>query len=274
MTDLDHDVRDALQRLAAEAAGPRGVDTAHAAIALSRRQRRRRVAWAGGAVLLAVLAGAVPAVLPDAGPVPGRVVTDRTTQAASVLSDLPTRGSLAGNEGFVAGVAALEWSAPLGVDGAELTPPAETRQVLFAGDLPGGRRWALVVGSDEGQGVAAWFGGPAGATPAELTVLAPPERFTGAAIVSLLDTTGPVPVLVVVGEPGDRVRYSPGTVRFADGSIGHVWTDLNGSDGVLVAEVAAPSVAGSETIEIVRGGSFPTVLRGITLADASATTGD
>jgi RNA polymerase sigma-70 factor (sigma-E family) len=272
----DQDVRDALHRLAARAAPPRGADTADAAIALSRRQRRTRAAWAGGAVLLAVLAGAVPAVLPDAGPVPGRVATDPdpTPQAAPALSDLPTRGSLAGDDGFVAGVAALEWSAPLGLNGAGLTPPAGTRQVLFAGDLPGGRRWALVVGSDEGQGVAAWFGGPAGAAPAELTALAPPERFTRGAIASLLDTTGPAPVLVVVAEPGDRVRWSPGTVRLPDGSTGHAWTDLTGSDGVLVAEVAAPSVAGSGTIELVRGGSFPTVLPGTTLTDASAPTGD
>ncbi len=267
----DQDVRDALHRLAARVAPPRGADTADAAIALSRRQRRTRAAWAGGAVLLAVLAGAVPAVLPDAGPVPGRVATDPTPQAAPALSDLPTRGSLAGDEGFVAGVAALEWSAPLGVEGAVLVPPASTRQVQFAGDLPGGRRWALVVGADQGQGVAAWFGGPAGATPAELTVLAPPERYTRDSIAALLDTTGAVPVLVVVGEPGDRARYSPGTVRLPDGSVGHVWTDLTGSGGALVAEVAAPSVDGAETVEIVRGGSFPTELRPIRRIDESPT---
>ncbi|MGY1702343.1 hypothetical protein [Geodermatophilus sp. SYSU D00766] len=273
MTDLaldDHDVRDALARLAAEAAAPRGVDTADAVIALSRRQRRARATWAGVAVLLAVLAGVVPAVLPDAGPVPGQAAEGPPVQAAPVLPDLPTRGSLAGDAAFVAGVAALEWSAPLGADGAALNPPAGSRQVLFAGDLPGGRRWALVVGADQGQGVAAWFGGPAGATPAELTVLAPPERFTEDAVVSLLDTTGPVPVLAVVGEPGDRARYSPGTVRLPDRSIGHVWTDLTGSEGALVAAVAAPPVAGAETVEIVRGGSFPTVLRGITLTYESS----
>ncbi len=270
--DQDHrDVRDALQRLAAQAAPPRGADTADAAVALSRRQRRTRATGAGGAVLLAVLAGAVPAVLPDAGPLPGRAAEDPPVRAALVLTDLPTRGSLAGDAEFVAGVAALEWSAPLGVEGAVLVPPASTRQVQFAGDLPGGRRWALVVGADQGLGVAAWFGGPAGATPAELTVLAPPERYTRDSIAALLDTTGAVPVLVVVGEPGDRARYSPGTVRLPDGSVGHVWTDLTGSGGALVAEVAAPSVDGAETIEIVRGGSFPTELRPIRRIDESPT---
>ncbi len=272
MTDLDHDVRDALQRLAAQAAPPRGADAADAAIALSRRQRRNRAAWAGGAVVLAVLAGAVPAVLPDAGPVPGQAATGRTQQAVSALLDLPTRGSLAGDEAFVAGVAALGWSAPLGVNGAELSPPAATRRVLFAGDLPGGRRWAFVVGEDEGQGVSAWFGGPAGATPGELTLLAPPERFGRPDTVSLLDTAGPTPVVVVLGGPGDRARYSPGTVRLDDGTVGRVWTDLTGADGVLVAEVAAPSYVGSEMVEIVRDGVFSTALRGVALTSGPSWT--
>ncbi len=270
MTDLDdHDVRDALARLATRAAPPRGVDTANAAIALSRRQRRTRAAWAGGAVVLAVLAGSVPAVLPDAGPVPGQTAEDRMQQAAPpALTDLPARGSLAGDEEFLAGVAAIEWSAPLGLNGAQLTPAASSRQVLFAGDLPGGRRWALVVGEDAGQGVSAWFGGPAGAAPADLTLLAPPERFSPDEPLALLDGTGAAPLLVVAGRPGDTARYSSGSIRFDDGSIDRLWTDLPGGDGVFVAEVDPPVYDGADVVDVAAPGRT-TLLRGVPRTDGS-----
>lgn len=271
MTDLDHDdhdVRDALHRLAAQAAPPRGVDTADAAIALSRRQRRTRIAWAGGAVVLAVLAGAVPAVLPDAGPVPGRTATEGTQQAAPALPDLAPRGSLAGDGAFLAGVAAIEWSAPVGLDGAELTPSAASRQVLFAGDLPGGRRWALVVGRDAGQDVSAWFGGPAGAAPADLALLAPPERFSRDEPLALLDGTGAAPLLVVVARPGDTARYSSGSIRFDDGSIDRLWARLPGSDGLFVAEVDPPVYDGADVVDVAAPGRT-TLLRGVPRTDGT-----
>ncbi|MGY1653692.1 hypothetical protein [Geodermatophilus sp. SYSU D01119] len=267
MTDLD--VRDALHRLAAQAGPPRGQDTADAAIGLARRQRRVRAAWAGGALAVALLAGAVPAVLPDAGPAAGQAATDRTTQAAPGLFDVPTRGSLAGDEAFVAGVAALEWSAPVGLNGTELRPPADSRRVLFAGDLPGGRRWALVMGADGGQRVYAWFGGPAGAAPGELTLLAQPQRGSLAQPVVLLEATGEQALLVVIGLPGDSARYSPGTVRFDDVTVGRVWTDLRGDDGVLVTEVDRPVYVGAETVEVVRDGEVVTTARGVPRTETS-----
>jgi DNA-directed RNA polymerase specialized sigma24 family protein len=269
----DDDVRDALRRLATRAPRPRGMDTADAAVATGRRQRRTVAVRAGAAVALAalaaVLAVAVPAVLPDAGPAPEEAAAGRTGQAA-VLSDTPVRGSLAGDADFVAGVAALDWSAPLGLNGAELAPEESTRQVLFAGDLPGGRRWALVVGEDEGQGLFAWFGGPAGARPSDLTLLAPPERFARRSTVSLLDTAGAAPLVVVVAPPGDRARYSPGTIRFDDGAIGREWTDLPVVDGVLVGEVELPVYPGAEVVELARDGLRPTQLEFLPRTDGSA----
>ncbi len=270
----DLDVRDALRRLAAQAGPPRGVDTADAAIAAA-RQRRRTVAVRAGsaaalAVVAAVLATVVPAVLPDPGPPPETAAVDGTDGADRGLADLPVRGSLAGDEDFVAGVAALDWSAPLGLNGAELTPEESTRRVLFAGDLPGGRRWALVVGEDEGQGLFTWFGGPAGAAPSDLTALAPPERFARRSTVSLLDTTGAAPLLVVVAPPGDRARYSPGTIRFGDGAVGRVWTELPVVDGVLVAEVEMPVYPGAEVVELARDGLRPTQLEFLPRTDGSA----
>ncbi len=273
MTDSDLDVRDALHRLASQAGPPRGEDTATAAVALSRRQRRHRLALAGGAVAVALLAGAVPALLPDAGPAAGRAATGGAGQAQDAgpgLYDLPTRGSLAGDDGFVTGVAALAWSAPLGLEGAVLSPPAATRRVLFAGDLPGGRRWALVMGEDQGQLVSAWFGGPAGAPPGELTLLAPPQRGGQDQPTALLDTTGPAPVLVVVSRPGDTARYSPGSVPVGNGGVERAWTDLPEADGVLVAEVPAPVYLGMDTVDVRRDGVTQTTVRPVPLTDASA----
>ncbi|MBM7807597.1 hypothetical protein JOD57_003434 [Geodermatophilus bullaregiensis] len=273
MTDPDLDVRDALHRLAAGAGRPRGEDTAAAAVALSRRQRRTRLALAGGAVAVALLAGAVPALLPDAGPAAGGAATGGTGQAEDAgpgLYDLPVRGSLAGDDDFVAGAAALEWSAPLGIEGAVLSPPAPTRRVLFAGDLPGGRRWALVMGEDRRQLVYAWFGGPAGAAPDELALLAPPQRGGQDQPMALLDTAGPAPVLVVVSRPADTARYSPGSVPVDGGGVGRAWTDLTEADGVLVAEVPAPVYLGVEAVDVRRDGATRTTVRPVPLTDASA----
>ncbi len=269
MTDLDHDVRDALHRLAGDAGTPRGEETADAAATLAHRQGRARLALTAGALAVALLGAAAPAVLPDAGPAPGQVATDRTEQASPPLYDLPTRGSLADDEAFLDGVAAIEWSAPLGIGGAEVTPPASTRRVLFAGDLPGDRRWALVIGKDEGRSIYAWFGGPAGAAPGELAMLAPPERAGRRTHVRLLDVSGTAPLVVVVTTPQHTARYSPGTVRRDDGSVGHVWTDLPRTDGVLVAEVGAPWAPGSEVLEVAAPDGRSSTIRGLPSTDAT-----
>jgi hypothetical protein len=277
VADSDLDVRDALQRLAVEAGRPRGEDTAAAAIALSRRQRRTRLALTGGAVAVALfavalLAGVVPALPPGGAPAVDPVVDQvgRAEDAGPGLHDVPVRGSLAGDDDFVAGVAALEWSAPLGIEGTVLRPPASTRRVLFAGELPGGRRWALVMGEDRRQLVSAWFGGPAGAAPGELALLAPPERGGQDQPMALLDTAGPAPVLVVVSRPGDTARYSPGSVPVGDGGVEQAWTDLSEVDGVLVAEVPAPVYLGVDTVDVRRGGATHAAVRPVPLTDASA----
>ncbi len=259
--DPDADVRDALLRLAARAGPPRDVDTADAALALARRRLRTRAAAAAGVLVAALVVATAPGLVPDvAVPEPPA----RGTPPAASPADLSPRGSLAGDEAFLAGVAALDWSTAPGDDG----PPPADRQVVFAGDLPGGRRWALVVASDRGQLLHTWFGGPAGAAPGELTLLAAPERTGRATTFALLDTTGAAPLLVVVTRPGDGARYSPGTVRLADGTLGRAWTELAETAGVLAAAVPAPVYPGSEVVELVRDGST-TALRYLSRTDGS-----
>jgi hypothetical protein len=61
-------------------------------------------------------------------------------QDLPAAGDGPARGSLAGDAAFVEAVRQLSWSDP----GARAAaPPPAGSQVLFAGDVPGGR-WALV----------------------------------------------------------------------------------------------------------------------------------
>ncbi len=248
----DADVRDALHRLAARAGPPRGVDTAEAAIDLARRRLRSRAATAAGVLVAALVVVTAPALVPDAVPAPEPTAAGQPTPQAASAADLPTRGSLAGDEEFLAGVRALPWTtAPGGDDG----PPRADRRVVFAGDLPGGRRWVLVAASDGGQLLHTWFGGPAGAAPAELDLLAAPERTGRVTTFALLDTAGAGPLLVVVPRPGDGARYSPGSVRLGDGTLGRTWTELAETDGVLVAEVPEPVYVGSEVVELVREGS-------------------
>ncbi len=251
--DPDADVRDALRRLAARAGPPHGPATADAAVALARQQDRRRAGVAAGVLAAVVVGVAAPGLVPDAAPVPEPTATGQAAPPAVSPADLPTRGSLAGDEAFLAGVAALDWS-PTPGRGSE-GPPRADRHVVFAGDLPGGRRWALVVASDGGQLLHTWFGGPAGAAPGELTLLTAPERTGRVTTFALLDTTGAPPLLVVVTRPGDGARYSPGSVRLGDGTLGRAWTELSETDGVLVAEVPEPVYVGSEVVELLRQGS-------------------
>jgi DNA-directed RNA polymerase specialized sigma24 family protein len=264
----DADVADALQRLATLAGPPRGPGTADAAVALVRRQGSALAAWAGGALVLAVLVVAAPALVPEPGPAPDPTPVAQRPPPVASLAALPTRGSLADDEAFLAGVAALDWSTVPGRGVADAGPPPADRHVVFAGDLPGGRRWALVAADDGGQLLHVWFGGPAGADPGELDLIAAPERSGRATTVALLDTSGPTPLLVVVTRPGDGARYSPGSVRLGDGSLGRRWTELSVTGGVLAGEVPEPVYPGSEVVELVRDGST-TALRYLSRTDGS-----
>ena len=92
------------------------------------------------------------------------------------LSEIPTRGSLADDESWVEQARRLPWRSPglaESLEDVELPdPPLDTRHVAFAGDVPGGRV-ALVLGRDRTFGHA-WFVGPEGADPDELTLAALP----------------------------------------------------------------------------------------------------
>ncbi|QXG76402.1 hypothetical protein KUM42_02230 [Modestobacter sp. L9-4] len=239
MPDVQQDLRDRLTLLARHA--PRPADTAARALALSTRRRRRhagRTAAAAVAVAVAVLA-ALPGPAAQPAPPPAADVVE---PAGPSLYDVPTRGSLAGDAEFVAGVAAIEWASPPNAALGVLSPPADTRRVLFAGDVPGGHRWALVMGRVGDGFRTAWFAGRAGAPPERLTLWLGTGDAAPDVPITLQDASGPTGPLVVVGLPGDRVEYSPGQDRDATGRLVRSYAELPVVDGVSLGEVATPLV--------------------------------
>lgn len=146
-----------------------------------RTRRRTQLRVGAAAVAVAAVAVAVPLAL-DGGPAES-VGPVADAPAADALPDGaqdggPTWASLARDAAFVEGVRQLSWGDPW--DAAADLPPSGS-QVVFAGDVPGGR-WALVarpltvppplLDDDElerelgtGSVALAWFAGPPGAAP-------------------------------------------------------------------------------------------------------------
>ncbi|MGR6963848.1 hypothetical protein ACU610_05230 [Geodermatophilus sp. URMC 61] len=197
----DDELRARLSALADATAPPPRADLT--AVVEQRHRARRRTQLRLGAVGLAVVAAVAGGrlLVPD-GPSaePATAVAD--APASAPLADAGaggsrTVGSLAGDAAFVAAARQLSW----GDAGAGAAGPPQDAQVLFAGDVPGGR-WALVsrpltvppplVDDDElerqlgtGSVALAWFAGPPGAAPDELRLRSAPvvvERVLPAAL--------------------------------------------------------------------------------------------
>ena len=266
----DERLRAALASLADSAPPPGGTATVDRVRALARGRRRR---WAGLAAALVLVAGvllAVPEAVSELTPAPPeRPVPAAPADGPASLYDLPVRGSLAGDEEFLAGVRALDWGDPAGPGGPP-TPAAHTRRVAYAADVPGSERWALVLGRAGGQPVHAWFTGPAGTGPGGLALTAGPERTGTNPAITLLDASGPTGTLVVVGRPEDAAEYSPSVDRDSTGRLRRTYVPLPVVDGVPVGRVVAPAVYGAGQVRVlsVRGGRVardvlvPTVVGG------------
>lgn len=264
MTDLDRDIRTAFAELAAQAGGGQGSKTAELAIAADRRQRRSQAGWAAAAVAVVLTGVGINSVSPSvhADHMTGSVAA--SAERNSGLYDVPTRGSLAGDADFLAGVRDLEWSGPLGVDGAVASPAASTHRVVFAGEVPGGERWAVVMGMIGEQQVWAWFLGGAGATPEEMTLAADPARGGASQSIALIDSRRPTGPLLVLGSPGDAVEYSPSLDRDASGALVRTFTPLPAVAGVHLGAVTTPITAGAGEVHVLRNG--------VTVAKPSPTT--
>ena len=247
--DTDREVREALDGLARSLASsatplPPPEDLRREVTRVRRRWWLVALAACCGAALVAVvvLAGGGGAPADQAG-----TTTTRPPAARDVdVSDLGTRGSLAGDAAFLAGLRELPWTDATRSDFPMhvLTVP-ESRRVLFAGDVPGGR-WALLVGrpdveTNQEPGVVtdellmAWFVGPPGATPEEMTLGSYPYGIAEGSIPALLDPRSGT--MVVVAAPGDSVEVSPTIDIDAAGEDSRSWIPAEMDDGVGVVQL-------------------------------------
>ena len=246
LSDLDLETRLRDQRTRAEEIPPASFDLAQRVRERAREQRRRRIALTAAGIAAALVFVGLPALasgLVDEGSRGESASPPSRRPAVSQnppLDDLPTRGSLADDEGWLREVAELSWRSPeleRGIDrGVMLHDPAlDTRHVAFAGDVPGGRV-ALVLGLDlDSRPVHAWFVGPEGADPEEMTLTAIPGESTQRQPMALWaspDPTSEDQALVVVGLPGDEVDMMTGREVTAAGEVRELWQSIPMEDGV------------------------------------------
>jgi hypothetical protein len=235
-----------------EARTPPRYDLAAVTLRRRRQLRRQRMALAGTALGVVLIAGGLPAVravLPVASHDATASSSPTSPAGPADLYDQPTRGSLAGDAGWLSALAARAWE----VDpqaGAPNPPPA-THRVVYAGDIPG-ERVALVLGRAGGKTAYLWLHGRTGADPGQLDEAASPELTGTGAPVALLDVpsgTATGAALVLVGLPGDTAEYVT-----ADG----LSSELHVVDGVAVARVPVPvDQQGTGRIHLTRAGRPP-----------------
>ncbi|NEK58861.1 hypothetical protein GCU56_13385 [Geodermatophilus sabuli] len=208
-----------------------------------------RLCLAAACAVLAVAATLVLRSGRDPVPAPAAAPSASVPAPVDVLG-LPTRGSLAGDPAFLDGVRRLPWTVRESTVGPGLPDaPVDSRRVVFAGDVPGGR-WALVVGAHtlaagvpadppgppDGDLAAAWFAGPPGARPDQMRLRTVPRRAPPGQPVAMVDpATG---ALAVVAAPGDVVEVSDHPDISADGDAARSYRRVPVEAGVAV--VALP----------------------------------
>jgi len=258
MTDGQHELRTRLTRLAQHAAPLGGTGTAERAVAVAARRRQRTGRWAAGALAVVLLVTGAALTRPDpvvAAAQPGSTATARPTTTPPDLYLQPPRGSLAGDPAFLAAVAALPWTGLDPENGLSRRIDADSRRVVYAADVPGGHRWAVVLASYGAQWVLNWFTGPRGAEPGQLSeAYGPTVFYPSAQPIALMDVSGTTGPVLVLGEPGGTAEYSPSLDRAPDGTLGRTFTPLPVVDGVPLGLVTLPVTWGAGELYEVRDG--------------------
>ncbi|WP_158548831.1 hypothetical protein [Blastococcus sp. TF02A-26] len=253
------DLRDRLHRIAEATAPPEDPFLASRIAAVSRSRRRQRVGVTALVAGVAALVVAVPAVLSGPTDVPAGPATPVPAEVPAGVDVLagPTRGSLAGDAAFVEALRQKPWLGPGLSGGGMPEPPLETRRVVWAGDVAGGR-WALVVGENTArpQGDAAdpelqtdlgalsgtamlWFTGPPGADAARMVPASVPRGVDVTRPVAYTSTT--TGALVVIAAPGDTVEFSRRPDVAADATVSRAWEPAETVDGVAVVALGEGS---------------------------------
>lgn len=208
-----------------------------------RRHRHQRNVTAGLAVLAVLLV--VPASLVTirglrGGPAPAPALSP----LVQALLDSPTRGSLAGDRVFLATIRQMSArpssaapatsytpggsSQPGGADGATASPwlplsdPARLR-VLFAGDVPDGKRVALVAAPGSTV-VLVWWG--ATGDPASAMGFGADLPLDPVLRTEFSDENDGHGVRLVLAPSGSRLDLSDGARYLADGAVARSWRSV------------------------------------------------
>jgi hypothetical protein len=239
LSDLDLETRLRAQRTRAVEAPPAPADLAQRVRRHAREQRRRRIALTVAGIAAALVFVGLPTLasgLVDEGS-RGEAAAPASPSRPRVPSnfDHPTRGSLAGDTDWVAGVRALSWQPEDWPETPQKADPElENRKVAFAGDVPGGRV-ALVLGRmADGSLAQAWFTGPEGAEPEDLVLSGMPWEASRQEPLALWTAPDPASVratLVVVSRPGDQVEVLTGRDVAASGETTERWKAVPMEDG-------------------------------------------
>ena len=239
-----------------------------------RAQRRQQLGVAALVAAVASIALLIPTALSNGGdrtatPTPSPTSSSQAMPSAAVPSpplapyqryDLPPRGSLSDDPAFLQGLIERSWSAT----GSGPEPAVGTRQVVFAGEVPGEVQ-ALVVGEQDGGLVGLWLHGPVGTAAGALEASNEAGPIDLGQPVARVHTENGVGAMVVIARPGDLIQVSPGTAVDGNGNITELPYQLIGDEtgiGVLDA-VGLPQASTSVRVTrdeqvlpvIVEGGS-------------------
>jgi hypothetical protein len=254
LSDLDLETRLRDQRTRADDAPPVPFDLAQRVRERAREQRRRRIALTAAGIAAALVFIGLPTLASgliggdshgDSAAPPTR---SRPAPVPSHL-DLPTRGSLADDEEWLADVRTLSWL-PEGFESyppeVELHDPAvDDRTVAFAGDVPGGRVALVVARRANNALLQAWFTGPVGASPGQMRLASTPTDASPQqplALVSAPDPDTDDAVVVLVSQPGDEAEVLTGREVTAAGEVRELWEPMQLDEGAGGVALGHPMV--------------------------------
>lgn len=265
-TDLEARLRRDL-RARQDDALPAPADLAERVRRRHRGQRRAQaMTLVAAAAVVAVFAGASSLVSPAPTPTSPDAAEAPSGSVEPTILERPTRGSLADDADWLAGIRRLDWQVPADLARDVPEAPADERHVAFAGDVAGGRV-ALVLGQDGGRIGAAWFTGPTGAEPSGMELAVMPQPVTRHAPLALWKAESQHAgegLLVVVAAPGVSVDLTAPPVVAADGTETRERVDLPVVDGIVATRVEGAWSTGRELR--TRGGSSAPYLVPMTLA--------
>lgn len=230
--------RDLLGR--AQQAPTPGPDLAEQVLQRRRAGNRRRAGLLGAALAIVLVLIGVPLTIAAIRGISAPV-------AAGKIYTAPTRGSLAADNDFLAGLQQQPWQSNesySGADGSRYSAgtdlaadiPAADRNVAFAADVPGGR-WALLsIRAADGY-AAAWFTGPVGAAPDQMAMSGPMQFVTEGEPMAHVDLSNVEQTLVVVAASGDDIFVSPEAELSGTGMYFRTSFVMDAPDGVAVTQV-------------------------------------